>query len=97
MAMNTYSKHIMTDVFSQGSIDATDVIVEMKNAPIPCTVAINPGATTTITYYYSLDRGSTWITRGTASVYTEDQLINSVTHVKFSRTSGSNTSTYVVI
>ena len=95
--MNTYSKHIMTDVFAQGTISATDVEVEMKNAPIPCTISITPGSGVTITYYYSLDRGITWITRAAVTTYTEDQLIGSITDLKFSRTAGSADSTYVVI
>lgn len=97
MAMNTYSKHIMTDVFTQGTLSADDVVIEMKNAPIPAVLYINPGAGVTVTYYHSLDRGSTWITRAAVTTYTEDQLVGSVTHLKLSRTAGANDSTYGVI
>lgn len=96
MAMDTMTARAP---FKQGVLgDGVEEVIQMAGAPVPCTVYINPAVGDTVSYWYSLDGGVSYILQGTASAYTEEKLVGSVTHLKFQRTAGSGTtSSYGVV
>lgn len=96
MAMDTMTARAP---FKQGVLgDGVEEIIQMAGAPVPCTVFINPAVGDTVSYWYSLDGGVSYTKRADVTAYTEDQLISSVTHLKFQRTAGTGTtSAYGVV
>lgn len=78
--------------------DGNAVVINMKRAPLPCTIWVKPVAGDTVNIYYSLDDGltySAWDNGAVTSASTFDQkyaiLLSGVSHIKGQRTAGSGT------
>jgi hypothetical protein len=96
--MNSVPK--MGGVFNKGTlVDSTPVIVSMNGATLPATVWVVPVSGDTILVEYSMDGGITYENWPNAAVTarSKDSIVSGVTHLRFSRTAGSGTtSTYGV-
>jgi hypothetical protein len=75
------------------------VVVPMLGASIPSTVWVVPAAGDTVLVEYSMDNGVTFENwpNGSVTARSKDTLVSGITHLRFSRTVGSGTtSTYGV-
>lgn len=68
-------------------------IFSMQGAPVPATVWAVVAAGDTITIEISLDGGTTWIAwqKGDITASTYDTLNSGCTHIRFTRSAGSGT------
>jgi hypothetical protein len=84
----------MNGLFYSGVLaNATPVVVNMKDAPLPATIWVKPAAGDTVLIEYSLDNGATfadWPLGGMAAE-AEDILDSGVTHLRATRTIGAGT------
>jgi len=87
--------NVMTGLaFNKGVLlNATPVIVNMANCPLPSTVSITPVNGDTVSVEYSLDEQTTWQPwpNGAVTAYSESRLTSSVTDIRITRTGGSGT------
>lgn len=86
--------------FTSGTlVNGTPVVVTMEGAPIPSTVWVVPVSGDTVLVEVSFDAGvsyENWA-KGSVTARASDVLNSGVTHLRFSRTAGSGTtSTYGV-
>lgn len=86
--------------FASGTLTSgTPVVVAMAGAPIPATVWVSPVSGDTVLVEVSFDGGVTYENwaKGSVTARASDVLNSGVTHLRFSRTAGSGTtSTYGV-
>ena len=94
---------VMKGLFLDGVLTSDTAIThDMKWAPQPLSVWVNPVAGDTITVSYSLDNGATytaWSLGAITSASTDKSLVfySGITHLRFQRTAGTGvTSTYGV-
>lgn len=79
--------------------DGTAVSKSMETMPIPCTVWVVPVSGDTVLVEVSFDGGTSYENwaKGSVTARSSDVLNSGVTHIRFSRTAGSGTtSTYGV-
>jgi hypothetical protein len=84
--------------FASGTlVNGVAVDVSMAGAPIPCTVAINPGSGDTVKLHYTVD-GTNYIERASVTAYAEDVIDAPVIGLRFTRFAGTGTtSTWAVV